>query len=124
MICPECESEYRDGYTRCASCDVDLVEPVPVEPSVALVKVYETGNTALVPLFQSLLNDAGIAFMTKSEGLQDLFGWGRFGSNYNYVTGPVEFYVREDAENEARAIAATIMTSPLPDDGNVDDPSE
>lgn len=27
MICPACESEYRAGYTRCASCDVDLVEP-------------------------------------------------------------------------------------------------
>ena len=32
MICPECHSEYRAGFTRCATCEVDLVEVVPREP--------------------------------------------------------------------------------------------
>jgi hypothetical protein len=26
MFCPECRDEYRPGFTRCATCDVDLVE--------------------------------------------------------------------------------------------------
>ena len=26
MICPQCKAEYRPGFTRCADCDVDLVE--------------------------------------------------------------------------------------------------
>lgn len=26
MFCPVCKAEYRDGYTHCADCDVDLVE--------------------------------------------------------------------------------------------------
>ena len=26
MICPVCHDEYRPGFTRCASCDVDLVD--------------------------------------------------------------------------------------------------
>jgi len=25
MICPQCNAEYRPGFTRCADCDVDLV---------------------------------------------------------------------------------------------------
>lgn len=25
MICPECQAEYRDGFSRCADCDIDLV---------------------------------------------------------------------------------------------------
>jgi hypothetical protein len=25
MFCPDCESEYRPGFTRCSDCDVDLV---------------------------------------------------------------------------------------------------
>jgi hypothetical protein len=25
MICPRCQSEYREGFTRCADCDVELV---------------------------------------------------------------------------------------------------
>ena len=108
MICPECGSEYRDGYVRCRACDVDLVEPRAAEPEIPLVKVYETGNAALIPLFESLLDDAGIEYMAKSEGIQDLFGWGRFGSNMNYLIGPVEFFVREDAAAEALAIAETL----------------
>lgn len=33
MICPECKAEYRRGFTRCADCDVDLVEELRVKPS-------------------------------------------------------------------------------------------
>jgi hypothetical protein len=29
MFCPECKAEYRAGFTRCADCDVDLVEALP-----------------------------------------------------------------------------------------------
>lgn len=111
MICPECESEYREGYVRCAECEVDLIEPQAVEPDVALVKVYDSGNPALVPLFESMLADAGIEFMTSGQALQDLFGMGRLGAGYNSIAGPVEFYVREDAAEEARAIAASLEQS-------------
>jgi len=110
MICPECGSEYREGYTRCGSCEVDLVEAQPGEPEVELVKVYESGNAAIIPLFQSLLSDAGIEFMTKGEPIQDLFGWGRFASNMNFAIGPVEFWVREENAAEALAIAETLAS--------------
>jgi hypothetical protein len=33
MFCPQCNAEYRPGFTRCADCDVDLVN----EPHFALV---------------------------------------------------------------------------------------
>jgi hypothetical protein len=26
MFCPQCKAEYRQGFTRCADCDVDLVD--------------------------------------------------------------------------------------------------
>ena len=29
MFCPECEGEYREGFTRCADCEVDLVAALP-----------------------------------------------------------------------------------------------
>ena len=28
-FCPECQAEYREGFTRCAECDLDLVEKLP-----------------------------------------------------------------------------------------------
>lgn len=106
MICPNCGAEYREGFTRCADCDVDLVPPPPPPPPdershIELVKVWETGNPALIALIESVLDDAGIDYSTSSENLQDLFGLGRFGSNYNYLIGPVKFFVRAEDEDEA-----------------------
>lgn len=39
MFCPECRAEYRDGFTRCSDCDVDLVERLP-ESSDADERVF------------------------------------------------------------------------------------
>ena len=30
MFCPGCKTEYRSGFSRCADCDVPLVERLPV----------------------------------------------------------------------------------------------
>ncbi len=35
MVCPQCKAEYRDGYARCADCDVPLVDEMPAEALVA-----------------------------------------------------------------------------------------
>ena len=109
MICPSCGSEYRPEFTRCSDCDVDLIEPPPPEEpprQIDLVKIFETGNPALIPLVESVLADAGIEFMTKFENVQHLFGWGTFGSNLNYVVGPVYFLVRGEDVEEARTLVA------------------
>jgi hypothetical protein len=29
MYCPECKAEYRDGFSHCSDCDVDLVDSLP-----------------------------------------------------------------------------------------------
>jgi hypothetical protein len=29
MFCPSCKAEYREGFTRCSSCDVELVDALP-----------------------------------------------------------------------------------------------
>jgi hypothetical protein len=33
MICPVCHSEFRPGFTRCNTCDVDLVAELDVAPT-------------------------------------------------------------------------------------------
>lgn len=33
MFCPVCRDEYRPGFTRCATCDADLVESLDSEPA-------------------------------------------------------------------------------------------
>lgn len=47
MFCPQCKAEYRPGFTRCADCDVELVENYaeaarhPLAKSVTLPEKYE-----------------------------------------------------------------------------------
>lgn len=119
MICPECGAEYREGFTRCADCDVDLEAPSPTPPpdederaNIELVKVWEGGNPALLAVIESVLDDAGIEYSTTSENLQDLFGGGRFGSGFNYLIGPVKFFVRAEDESEARALLDQLKDAP------------
>ena len=42
MFCPECRVEHRPGFTRCADCDVDLVQELPVELSGTEKKLQRT----------------------------------------------------------------------------------
>lgn len=68
MYCPICRSEYRAGYTRCAECDVDLVETLPeevVKPGyVELATVFTEGEIALI---KSRLDHAGIDYFFHGE---------------------------------------------------------
>ncbi len=75
---------------------MDQLEPV------ALVTVLETGDPALLAVAKSLLEDAGIDFFAKGEGVQDLFGWGRFGTGFNPLIGAVKLQVAADDAEEAR----------------------
>lgn len=96
MFCPGCKSEYREGYARCRSCDLDLVQE---PPDVLLLKIYETSDPARIAAYKSLLDDAGIEYLAENEGVQQLFGLGN---------GSVEFYVQADAADEARKIGRTL----------------
>lgn len=31
MFCPKCKAEYREGFSRCADCDIDLISELPPE---------------------------------------------------------------------------------------------
>ncbi|MBN1962406.1 MAG: hypothetical protein JW841_15845 [Deltaproteobacteria bacterium] len=35
MYCPRCRAEYREGFTHCANCEVELVNELPAEDTFA-----------------------------------------------------------------------------------------
>lgn len=72
MFCPQCKAEYRDGYTRCSSCDVKLVVWLPgdeaadapekghlSEPPVLL---WSGQDPVTFSVILSALNGAGIPY--------------------------------------------------------------
>jgi len=118
MYCPECSGEYREGFTHCADCDVDLVESLPSPggaPDGELVTVLETSDPAELAFVESLLRSAGVPFFTRGDHLQSLFALGAIGG-YNAVAGPVSIQVSE----EHAEAAAQILEEAMPDE--VEDP--
>lgn len=110
MFCPQCRSEYREGFTRCESCDVALVAVLPPEagdPSDRdLVTAFETGDPGLLAMAHSILDEAQIPYLTQGEGIQDLFGLGRLGTGFSILTGPVHILVERASEADARQLLA------------------
>lgn len=72
-------------------------------PSVQLVRVFVPVDGELIGVAKSLLESETIEYLVRGEGLQDLFGFGRFGTGFNYIVGPAEFWVRSDDADHARA---------------------
>jgi hypothetical protein len=111
MFCPDCGVEYREGFTRCADCNVDLVEeppPIPEPPSGELVTVLETGDQTLVMLARGILDSAGIPYFAKNDQLQNLFALGRVGSGFNIAVGPVRILVPREDEEAAKALLTKV----------------
>ena len=71
-----------------------------------LVTVFKAGDPLAVGLARAVLDAAGIPFVTKGEGVQDLIGVGRLWGGFNIATGPVQFLVeRRDAEDAAALLS-------------------
>ena len=69
MFCPQCKAEYRQGFTRCADCEVDLISALPQNlseepnaPEGLLRSVWGgSGELAFADVCEKL-GDAGIPF--------------------------------------------------------------
>ena len=112
MFCPDCGAEYWEGFRICEECKVFLVEepPLQVDPRrIVFVTVMTSGDATLLAIAKSLMQDAGIYYYAKGEGLQDLFGLGRMGFGFNPLVGPIELQVEEERQEEARELLAKLL---------------
>lgn len=78
MFCPECGSEYGEGFFECADCGIALVyEPPPQTGPVVkkreLVTILETGDPALISVVKSLLDGSDIWYAAQGEAMSNLF---------------------------------------------------
>ena len=73
-------------------------------PDEKLVAVWSGSNPAVVTVIRSLLQDAGISYSIKGADFEDVFG--------SMVSGPVDFLVRIEDEEDARALLEKIEQEP------------
>jgi hypothetical protein len=121
VYCPKCLCEYRDGFTKCADCQVPLLagaspeEPASLfDPNLDLVVVLETNDRIQLAMTKGLLEDAGIPFYILGQIatlIQDVDG---------FLRKWVRVQVPRDREVEARAILEEwLQGARLPDDADV-----
>lgn len=101
MFCPRCKAEFVPGITHCPDCHVELVDELPENnfKKLDLEVVFETADPALIQIVSSILEDAGIPFQTKSEGLQTI-----------YAFGLVKFQVNSEDAATARKLLEDLKT--------------
>ena len=66
--------------------------------------VFRTGSAVLVAVAKAALDAEQIRYVVTGEGVQDLFGVGRFPAGYNAVTGPVRIQVAAENADWARDV--------------------
>jgi len=109
MICPVCKAQYRQGFTRCADCDVDLVYTIPmtesdgdrISPTASpsesdddpFCSIWQGDDSRIHAELCSVLDDAGIPHKTvrRQDHLFNL-------SNYRAFQIGVPFSMYERAE--------------------------
>lgn len=79
MFCPKCKTEYRQGFTTCADCEIPLVPELPPEPSpptareyVEYVNLYSPRNEVESALLKSILDSEGIGYFVRNDNFGSL----------------------------------------------------
>jgi len=70
MFCPKCKSEYREGFTICADCDIPLIEELPPEEEPEFIEYEEvlgTYNPADIMFIKSMLDAENITYYFNAE---------------------------------------------------------
>ena len=74
MFCPKCKCEYRDGFTLCSDCNIELVENLPTEDLSGeefeyseLVTIANTMDFSIIPIVKSILESGKIRYFIKGE---------------------------------------------------------
>ena len=74
MFCPECRTEYREGFTVCVDCGATLVPELPPEPTqesppecADFEEVLGFMDEGVVAIVKSLMDEEGIDYYIHGE---------------------------------------------------------
>ncbi len=106
MICPECKAEYREGYTKCADCEVELVDTITIEngessrpEEIIFETVMTSFNQGEIALAKSLLESNNIQCFVQGESFNSLFR----------TSIPVSIKVPEEYFNQAKEVLKELL---------------
>jgi Putative prokaryotic signal transducing protein len=116
MFCPNCRSEFREGFTHCKKCDrmlVDKIDPLPEDKPAEyeyceMVTIAETSELFDIALARGALESNKIRFNITNEFTQNLIATSGFSGLANPITVS-KIMVEKGKEEEARLILEGIV---------------
>ncbi len=115
MFCPKCKSEFREGFSWCSRCEVELITDLPsstdTKVNEAVVDngfveyelIYSTFNPGEVAFIKSLLDSENITYFISGENLL-----------YVPLFEPARVLIKKDQAMKAREILTQGDGSPVP----------
>ena len=107
MFCPVCRDEYRPGFTRCATCDVELVPALgQAARPVAQASVPRPSRTPAAPV--SMIEYCGFESLEDARGARDVLRQAGIRNEIVIRDGPdshEEFWLHVDRDRFAQAAA-------------------
>lgn len=111
MICPRCGAEYREGFSHCSDCDVDLVAvPGPANASTEPLDIGSTDARLVVltsffsefeaQVALAALQSAGFAAMIHADSE------GALNAGLTYTSGVQLLVLEEDAVAAREALVS------------------
>ena len=104
MFCPECKSEYRDGFTICADCNIPLVDKLPVEivkeavpDGIDYEYLTSTYNAMDVALLKSIFDGENIKYYVSDEMAMSYI-----------VAVPARFFIKIDQIEFAKVLVSSL----------------
>lgn len=99
MFCPICKSEYRQGFTTCSDCHVQLVHELQSEPEAApefidYEEILYTFNPGDIAFIKSIFDSEKITYYFQGE-------------HFNYVRPlavPARLMVKKDQVETAKEL--------------------
>ncbi|MHB9014460.1 MAG: hypothetical protein ACYC49_19795 [Ignavibacteriaceae bacterium] len=78
MFCPKCKSEYREGYTMCIDCEIDLVDSIDsvtksqlnrerINENIGFVPALTIHNIENISSIKQILEDRWIEYFFEDE---------------------------------------------------------
>jgi hypothetical protein len=80
MFCPNCKAEYREGITKCADCEIELVDKLSeeddldyeIDPDINFIEILRTNNLVDLAFIKGILDNKGINYFIKGEIMQNI----------------------------------------------------
>lgn len=75
MFCPQCKTEYRPGFDRCADCGIGLVAELPVDAPPAYIEyehVFSTFDWGDIAFIKSVLDGEKITYYFQGEHFNNI----------------------------------------------------